>query len=214
MTITEPVTIPKIASPAPLRRKKFTRQEVDCLLTTDVFVGQRYELIDGDLIDKMGQSAPHAAGIQRTSKWFRRFLPDDRVRVQLPVELIGEHRDLSVPSRTSPFWPNSSRSTTGGILGATNCGWPSRSPIRWRGSIPAAKRRFTRLRVCQSIWVLDLNRRALVVHRQSDGTQYNLIRLFSENQTASMDGRSETVQVSELLPERAEENAGEGKSAR
>jgi Uma2 family endonuclease len=63
-------------------------------------------------------------------------------------------------------------------------------------------------------WVLDLNRRALVVHRQSDGTQYNLIRLFSENQTASMDGRSETVQVSELLPERAEENAGEGKSAR
>ena len=47
-----------------LPRKKFTRQEVEHLTAEGFFEGQRYELIDGDLIDKMGQKPPHAVAIQ------------------------------------------------------------------------------------------------------------------------------------------------------
>jgi hypothetical protein len=56
--------------------------------------------------------------------------------------------------------------------------------------------------------VLDLNRRVLVMHRQSDGTQYTLIRVLSEQQKAGMDARAETVLVRELLPLAAEDDAG------
>jgi Uma2 family endonuclease len=205
MTVTEPVTIPK--SPAPLRRKKFTRQEVDCLLKTDVFAGQRYELIDGDLIDKMGQAAPHAMGTRRTSKWLRSFLPDERVQVQLPVELIGQHRDLSVPepdvSVLAEFKPEHERRhpPSDELLLAVEIS----DSMAWfdlgrKAEIYAASR-------VPEYWVLDLNRRVLVMHRQSDGKQYTLIQVPSEHQTTSMDGRAETVLVRELLP-LAEADAG------
>ena len=34
------------------------------MMAAGVFAGQRFELIDGDLIDKMGQNPPHAGAIQ------------------------------------------------------------------------------------------------------------------------------------------------------
>jgi hypothetical protein len=43
-----------------LRRKRFTRADVDRLTASGFFAGQRFELIDGDLIDKMGQNPRHA----------------------------------------------------------------------------------------------------------------------------------------------------------
>jgi hypothetical protein len=43
-----------------LRRKRFTRSEVDRMLEIGILDGQRCELIDGELIDKMGQNPPHA----------------------------------------------------------------------------------------------------------------------------------------------------------
>jgi hypothetical protein len=41
-------------------RKRFTRTEVAQMLDAGLFAGQRFELIDGDLIDKMGQNPPHS----------------------------------------------------------------------------------------------------------------------------------------------------------
>jgi Uma2 family endonuclease len=212
MALTEPVTIGKVELSAPLLRKKFTRQEVDCLLKTDIFAGQRYELIDGDLIDKRGQAAPHAMGICNTSDWFRTFLPPKRVRVQLPVELIGEHRDLSVPepdvSVLAEFKPEyaqrhpRSDELLLALEVSDSMAWfdlSRKAQIYASSGVP-------------EYWVLDLNRRALVVHRQSDGTEYTLIRILSEGEMASLDlssvgGRTETVRVSELLPAKAEESA-------
>ena len=45
-----PMPIPETVESAP-PRKRFTREEFERLLNTEVFDGQRYELIDGDLID-------------------------------------------------------------------------------------------------------------------------------------------------------------------
>jgi Uma2 family endonuclease len=53
-----------MATLAQLPHKKFTRDEVNRLLETDIFAGQRFELIDGELIDKMGQGPRHANAIQ------------------------------------------------------------------------------------------------------------------------------------------------------
>jgi hypothetical protein len=47
-----------------LPRKHFTRKEFDRLSESGVFESGRYELIDGDLIEKMGQNPAHAFAIQ------------------------------------------------------------------------------------------------------------------------------------------------------
>jgi hypothetical protein len=67
------------------RRKRFARSEVESMLELGLFEGQRYELIEGDLIDKMGQHPPHAYAIRLVVAWLVRFFGIERVRVQLPI---------------------------------------------------------------------------------------------------------------------------------
>jgi hypothetical protein len=78
-------------------RKRFTRQEVDRLLDAGVFDGQRWELIDGELFDKMGQKPPHAGTIRRMVKLLTRVFGEDLVQGQLPIEAGGADRDRSLP---------------------------------------------------------------------------------------------------------------------
>ena len=78
-------------------RKRFTRQEVERLLDLGAFDGQRLELIDGELFDKMGQNPPHADTIQNLTHLFTRMLGGQLVRVQLPMQAGGADRDRSVP---------------------------------------------------------------------------------------------------------------------
>ena len=51
------------------RRKRFTREEVDRMLDLGLFAGQRFELLDGDLIDKMGQKSLHFDAIVLIGDW-------------------------------------------------------------------------------------------------------------------------------------------------
>jgi hypothetical protein len=62
-----------------------------------LFVGQRYELIDGDLIDKMGQKPSHAFVIQLLFGWLVGFVRGGLIGVQLPIEAAGEDREWSEP---------------------------------------------------------------------------------------------------------------------
>src|SRR5690242_20722929 len=43
-------------------RKSWTREEVEAFERAGLFVGQRYELVEGELINKMGQKKPHFMG--------------------------------------------------------------------------------------------------------------------------------------------------------
>jgi Uma2 family endonuclease len=49
-------------------------------------------------------------------------------------------------------------------------------------------------------WVLDLNRRMLVVHRDPDGIQYRHIQLYPSEESISFPGRSESIRVAAILP--------------
>ena len=61
------VSAPLLPATELLPRKRFTRAEVERLERLGAFEGQRYELIDGDLLDKMRQNPRHALAIRRTS---------------------------------------------------------------------------------------------------------------------------------------------------
>src|SRR5689334_6368710 len=83
------------AAPVDLPRKRFTRGDVERMMAAGVFEGQRYELIDGDLIDKMGQNPPHASAMRQIARIFGRIF--DAVQTQLPIDVSIVERDLNVP---------------------------------------------------------------------------------------------------------------------
>lgn len=49
-------------------------------------------------------------------------------------------------------------------------------------------------------WILDLGHRLFVVHREPSDTGYRWTRLFAEHETVTLENRTETVRVSDLLP--------------
>jgi Uma2 family endonuclease len=190
---------PDIAAQA-LPRKRFSREEVDEMLQAGLFAGQRYELIDGDLIDKTGQNPPHGASIVKIQEWLASFIEIGRIRVQLSMEAARKDRKWTIPE------PDVA------VLAGKKPDYEQRHP---RGdemllvievSDTTVKFELTRKAVLYAragvpeYWVLNLPRRQLVVHRQPDGAEYRSIRIYSEEETVSMEGSDRTVKVGELLP--------------
>ena len=185
-----------------LPRKRFTRTEVDRLLETGIFEGRRYELIDGDLIDKMGQNPPHAYAIRLVLDWLASFLGTSQIQVQLPMEAGGEDRETSVPE------PDLA------VIAGHQSDYQRRHP---RGdelllaievadsSVAFDLSRKAALYANSGIpeyWVLDLPGRMLVVHSQPDGSQYRRIQMYAEDDLVSFGSHPERVRVAALLPER------------
>jgi Uma2 family endonuclease len=184
-------------------RKRFTRNEVERMIHAGFFEGQRYELIDGDLIDKMGQDPPHAFSIQLVLRWLASFVEVGRIRVQLSLEAAGEDRDISVPE------PDVA------VLAEWKAEYQSRHPrgdefslvvevsdTRLAFDLSRKSAIYARAGVPE-YWVLDLVRRLLIVHRQPEGALYRLVQTHSEDDIASIEGRTESVKVAELLPRRS-----------
>src|SRR5689334_13637375 len=80
-----------------LPKKRFTRAEVELMLGAGVFEGRRFELIDGELIDKKGQKPPHSYAIRQLSIWLVGLFGIERLQIQLPMEAAPGDRDKSWP---------------------------------------------------------------------------------------------------------------------
>ena len=183
-----------------LPRKRFTREEFDRLIETGFFEGQRCELIDGELIDKMGQKPPHAFAIQRGFVWLAGVFKIILVQVQLPVEASEADREHSVPE------PDLS------VLAEEKREFAKRFPrgdellLAIEVSDSSATFDLSRKALLYAAagvpeyWVLDLPRRRLVVHREPSEAGYRLIRFFAEGDTVTLENRTEAVRVGDLLP--------------
>jgi Uma2 family endonuclease len=183
-----------------LPRKRFTREEFDRLIETGFFEGQRYELIDGDLIDKMGQNPPHAFAIQLAHNWLASVSLTNSIRVQLPIEVSAADRGRSVPdpdlSVLAEDKPEFARRFPRGdeLLLAIEIADSNAAFVLSRKAVLYAAAGVP------EYWVLDLPRRLLVVHREPFEAGYRLIRLFAEDETVTLENRNASVRVGNLLP--------------
>ena len=196
-----PTVIPLPTTEA-LPRKRFTREEVERMMDTDIFAGQRFELIDGDLIDKMGQKPPHSYTIQLVAKWLYTVFGIDAIRIQSSIEASGTDRERSVPEpdvavlveRLSDYRRRHPRGDE--LLLAVEVADTTRSlDLSRKVELYAAAG-------VPEYWVVDLPKRMLVIHRQPDGQQYRDIHMFAEDENVSLEGREEQVRVGDLLPDR------------
>ncbi|MEI9812471.1 MAG: Uma2 family endonuclease [Acidobacteriota bacterium] len=80
-----------------LPQGKITREEVNRLLESGYFDGQRFELIDGELINKMGQGPRHANAIQLLLEMLVEVFGVRRTLVQAPIEAGPRDQRWSQP---------------------------------------------------------------------------------------------------------------------
>lgn len=79
------------------KRKKWTVEEVYKAISAGVFDGQKFELIHGEIIDKMGQSPRHANATAPFLVWLATFVSLYRVRIEGPLRLVGPDATYSEP---------------------------------------------------------------------------------------------------------------------
>jgi Uma2 family endonuclease len=183
-----------------LPRKRFTREEFERLIESGFFNGQRCELIDGELIDKMGQNPPHAFTIQLAHNWLASLGLTNTIRVQLPIEASAADRDRSVPEpdlsvlieakpEFARRFPRGDELLLAIEVADTTVGFDlsRKAALYAAAGVP-------------EYWVLDLRHRLLVVHREPYDAGYRWTRLFAVQETVTLANRAETVRVGELLP--------------
>ncbi len=77
-------------------RLPLSRHLVEILEAQGELVG-RYELIDGELINKMGQNSPHSFTLRLIARWLTLIFGIDFVQTQLPIEVASADRELNYP---------------------------------------------------------------------------------------------------------------------
>ena len=75
--------MPTLLTPVPVetaqlfpRRKRWTRAECATLESAGLFDQRHYELVEGELIDRMGKNSPHVISLALIAIWLRRAFGD------------------------------------------------------------------------------------------------------------------------------------------
>jgi Uma2 family endonuclease len=180
-----------------LRRKRFTRGEVDRMQELGIFDGQRCELIDGELIDKMGQNPPHAQAIRRLFAWLTGLFGPDRLQIQSPIEVKPGDSEWSLPEPDVAILAEA-----GGEYGKRHPRGDELLLIAevadtsLRQDLTKKRDLYARASVVE-YWVLDLQSRRLVVHRNPGQGEYRETEILNEGDLASCAGH--TIAVREFL---------------
>jgi Uma2 family endonuclease len=201
-----PVLIDQQPMPAPPpepRRKRWTRSEFEFLETTALFAGTRYELIDGELIDKMSMNERPAVALTLLAAWLFRVF-GKRVRLQVPMDVRPEDNPTNEPQPDAavlhlPIGELKGRRPSGADVALAVEAADSSLELD-----TSAKARLYARGGIADYWVLDLRGRRLIVHRDPDPAEgrYRSIAAYAEGETLSpLAAPDAAVWVRELLPE-------------
>ena len=165
------------------------------------FLQGRFELLDGEIIDKMGQNPPHYFSIMQIARWANSFFGDQYVRVQGPIAL---HPPDGVYNEPEPDVV---------VLREPNEAFAHRHPgpedlllavevadSSLRSDIIVKARLFARAGISE-YWVLDLTSRRLLCHRAPENGEYAAVTIHDETESISPNVRPDaTLLISSMMP--------------
>lgn len=195
--VIDPIVYGPEPAPNPVRWK---RQQCRSMVEQGILTG-RYELIEGEILSKMGQKRAHALVIIRLTAWLVALFGADFVQFQLPIALLGPDNETSEPEPDAAVF---SRPATdfleetpdaGNVLlvievSDTTLGFDrnTKATLYARAGIP-------------EYWVIDIAGRQVFVHRQPASIGYTeIIAYHAGEQVAPLARPDAPVGVSDILP--------------
>ncbi len=184
-----------------VRRKLWTVEEVYRAVDAGIFAGQRFEVIAGEIIDKMGQNPMHASGLMYAVRQLIEIFGIDFVRAQLPLALRHPEGLFSEPepdivvcsghasdfTRKHPV-PAEVRLVVEISDSSLRIDTTTKRDLYARSSIP-------------EYWVVDLAQREVLVFRHPVAGAYTQIETRRPGQSISpLAAPEQAILVDELLP--------------
>jgi Uma2 family endonuclease len=182
-------------------RKRWTRSECATLEETGLWDRLRLELVGGELISKMGKNRPHVNALIVLQAWLVQVFGVQYVNPETPIDVAPEDNptnepqpDLIVLARPSREFQESN---------------PRPEDLRLVVEISDSTLGFdltTKAALCAragivEYWVLDIQARRLVVHRDPKGGLYRLVTVYSARESVGpMASPGHEFQIGEAFP--------------
>jgi Uma2 family endonuclease len=165
------------------QRKVWTRDEVERL--GELLVGQRYELIEGDLINKMGQKPPHAYLISLLNTILSEAFPG-KIRVQLPIRLPDPQ---GITSEPEPDVVVLHQKSSASEFLRRHPGPPDIALLIEVSDSTFEMDRETKARLyarsgVEVYWIVDIPQRRVLVLKEP-GEEYKSVRIYEGRETVS-----------------------------
>lgn len=179
------------------RRKRWTRDECYDLIRIGKLAEGKFELIQGEIVNKMPQEPEHSQALGILLDWLAAIFGIARIRPQLPLPLsrIDEPEpDLAVTRKPRRAYGRAHPGAEDIAL-LVEVG---HSSIREDTTIKAAL--YARADIGE-YWVIDTGRRRLVVFREPREGIYQSVVSYGEDETiAPLAAPEAPIRVGDLLP--------------
>lgn len=191
--------IPETQEAAP-NRIRWTRRQYRAMRDADILEG-RYELIEGEIISKMGQNRPHVIVIVLLCEWLRQIFGGAFVQAQGPIQTSTNDTDFSEPEpdvavTLQPATAYLERLPTPSDLVLVV--EVSDTTLRFDRSTKAGL--YARAGICE-YWIVDIAGRQVLVHRRPAAEGYMEITAYNSDERIATLAQAETsVRVADLLP--------------
>lgn len=195
--IIAPVSYTPEPPPNPFR---WTRRHCRTAVDANILVG-RYELVEGQVIPKMGQGPLHTFVITRLTLWLITLFGADFVRFQLPMRMLGVDSETSEPepdavvlARPATEFLQENPNANDAILVVET----SDTTLSFDRNTKAAL--YARAGIPE-YWIVDITGRRIFLHRQPLPFGYGELIVYSEGEeTGTLTHPEQPVRVADLLP--------------
>jgi Uma2 family endonuclease len=176
--------IPAPVAPPDPPRKRWTRAECATLEASGLLDQESLELVEGELISKMGKKRPHVNSFTLLLEWFVQVFGFRLVNVEAPIDVSPEDNPTNEPvPDLIVLWQDQSHFTSN----------PQAQDLRLVVEIADTSLHFD-LTVKAALyaragiveyWVLDVTGRRLLVHRNPRSGRYADVAAYSEHESVS-----------------------------
>jgi Uma2 family endonuclease len=180
-------------------RKRWTRDDCAVLEREGLVEPERYELIEGELILKMPKNQPHTRALTILAVWLRSIFGGMMVVQGASIDLNPEDNPTSAPEPDAIVLIHSFLELSA---------WPHPedllSVVEVSGSsltfdLTSKARLYARSGIAE-YWVLDLEARRLIVHREPVGGAYRSIVAYCEEERVTpLAAPGRDVRVGDLI---------------
>jgi len=188
--VTETPRVPPPPTDPP--RKRWTRQECVALETSGIWAQQHLELIEGELLSKMGKKRPHTNVMVIMHAWLLRVFGEQYVNSEAPIDVAPEDNPTNEPEPDLIVLAKPSREIKDANPQPADLRLVleiSDSTLSFDRSTKA--RLYARARIVE-YWVVDIPGRRIIVHRDPQEGQYRSVIAYAEQESvkplASPDG--------------------------
>jgi Uma2 family endonuclease len=162
-------------------RKRWTRAEY--ALLDSVLPGQHLELVEGELISKMGKKRPHVSTLAIVAKWLSLIFGEEFITREAPIDVSPEDNptsepepDVTVLNRPYGDFTNSNPAPSDVRLVVE----VSDSTVSFDLTTKAGL--YARAGISE-YWVVDIAKRRLIVHRDPNAGKYQSVLAYSDQES-------------------------------